>query len=364
MTRTASATTRRRVPPAGDALFRDTAANIGRSPAAPFGRDKPRPLGITVYGCAPDEADLFQALAPRFGVSATTIAAAAPEAGIVPVPGNRCVSVAHKSPISRPVLAALKESGVDYVSTRSIGLDHIDLRAAEELGITVENVAYAPDGVADYTVMLLLMAIRHAKGIVTAAQNRDFRPPNVRGKELRDMTVGVLGTGRIGSAVIERLRGFGCRVLASDTRGQGPAVAEFVSLDALLAESDVVTLHLPLDAGTRHCIGRRQLAALKPGAFLVNTGRGALVDTAALIAALEEERLAGAALDVLEGEDGLFYFDCTERPIDNPFLLRLQALPNVIITPHTAYHTDRVLHDVVTATLRNCLRFDRSRADG
>jgi len=318
-------------------------------------------LGITVYGCEPDEADAFNQLAPRFGVVPTIARDALTDAGPISTSGNRCISVGHKAEVSGRELRALKEAGVEYVSTRSIGFDHIDLTAAEQLGIAVENVVYAPDGVADYTVMLILMAIRNATGIVSAAARRDFRLGTRRGKDLRDMTVGVLGVGHIGTAVIRRLQGFGCRVLACSNRPAVAAGAAFVSLDDLLRESDVVTLHVPLDAETHHLIGRRQIGMMKEGAFLINTGRGALVDTGALIAALENGHLGGAALDVLEGEEGLFYVDCRERPVDHQHLLRLQQLPNAIVTPHTAYYTERALYDTVEGTLINCLRFERSR---
>jgi D-specific alpha-keto acid dehydrogenase len=318
-------------------------------------------LGITVYSCEPDETNMFNELSPRFGILPATTSAAVSETSMVSEPRNRCISVGHKSEISGPLLLALKDSGVEYISTRSIGLNHIDLDAAGELGITVENVAYAPDGVADYTLMLMLMAIRNAKETVSSANNYDFRLRSVRGRELRDMTVGVVGVGNIGKAVIRRLRGFGCRVLASNNHCQDEA-AEFVPLNELLLESDVVTLHLPLNTETHHLIGRREIETMQQSAYLVNTGRGALVDTDALVVALEDGRLGGAALDVLEGEEGLFYFDCTNRPIDNRLLLRLQRLPNVIITPHTAYYTRRALYDTVEQTLIKCLEFESSRA--
>jgi D-specific alpha-keto acid dehydrogenase len=271
--------------------------------------------------------------------------------------------VGHKSEISRGLLRALHDVGVEHLSTRSIGLDHIDVPAADELGITVDNVVYAPDGVADYTLMLILMAIRNVKEVVSAADRHDFRLGSVRGRELRDLTVGVVGVGNIGTAVVTRLQGFGCRVLACNNgRNATAAAAEFVSLPHLLVESDIVTLHMPLDADTHHFIGRAQLEAMKQGAFLVNTGRGALVDTDALLAALESGKLGGAALDVLEGEEGIFYFDRTTSPVDHPALLRLQQLPNAILTPHTAYYTRRALHDTIEKTLTNCLTFERTRA--
>jgi D-specific alpha-keto acid dehydrogenase len=321
-------------------------------------------LGITVYGCEQDEADMFGELSPRFGVIPTLTSAAVSETSVISVTGNRCISVGHKDEISARELHALKDAGAEYLCTRSIGFDHIDLHAAEQLGIAVENVVYAADGVADYTLMLMLMAIRNAKEIVSSAERHDFRLARARGKDLRDMTVGVVGVGHIGKAVIRRLQGFGCRVLAYNSGRKVAAAADFVGLSELLAESDIVTLHVPLNPETHHLFGRQQIETMKPGGFLVNTGRGALVDTDALIAALESGRLGGAALDVLEGEEGLFYFDRTKRPVDNQFLLRLQALPNAVVTPHTAYYTHRALHDTIERTLMNCLNFERNQANG
>lgn len=319
-------------------------------------------IGITVYGCEQDEADAFRALSPRFGVMPSIINAPVSEVGAVSAPCNRCISVGHKSEVSASILLALKRAGVKYISTRSIGCNHIDTTAAKRMGIAVGHVAYSPDSVADYTVMLMLMAIRNAKSTERSVEKHDFRQDSVRGKVLRDMTVGVLGTGQIGKAVMERLRGFGCHVLAYD-RSQ-KAEANYVPLDTLLQNSDIVTLHVPLSADTRHIIGREQLRGMKQGAFLINTGRGALVDTDALVQALEIGKLGGAALDVLEGEEGIFYFDCTQKPIDHPFLLKLQRMPNVIITPHTAYYTEQALRDTVEKTIQKCLDFERSLAHG
>jgi D-specific alpha-keto acid dehydrogenase len=317
-------------------------------------------IGITVYGCEHDEVDVFRRLSSHFGVIPAMTSSAVSKANVMLARGNPCISVGHKSEVSEPILLALKESGVQYISTRSIGCNHIDMRAAESMGISVGNVAYSPDSVADYTLMLMLMAIRNAKTTVKRAKKYDFRLNAVRGKELRDMTVGVLGTGRIGKAVIERLRGFGCHVLACGHSEEGPV--HDVPLSELLQKSDILTLHVPLNADTHHMIGREQIKAMKQGALLINTARGALVDTSALIEALGAGELGGAALDVLEGEEGFFYFDCSEKPVDNSFLLQLQKMPNVIITPHTAYYTGRALHDVVEKTILNCLDFEREKS--
>ena len=316
----------------------------------------PPATGITIYGCGPDEAVLFRELAPRFGVRPTITAAAVSEANAGLAAGNRCISVGHKATISDATLLALSRVGVTYVSTRSIGCNHINVERAARLGITVGNVAYSPDSVADYTLMLILMAVRNAKTMIRRADIHDYRLAELRGRELRDLTVGVVGTGRIGAAVIDRLRGFGCRIVACDNRPK--AAAEYVPLDELLRLSDIVTLHAPLNAVTHHLLNRQRIEQMKRGAFVVNTARGPLLDTEALISALEAGRLGGAALDVLEGEEGIFYADWRNRAIDNKSLVRLHELPNVLISPHAAYYTDHALRDMVQHSIVNCLTFE------
>jgi D-specific alpha-keto acid dehydrogenase len=312
-------------------------------------------MGITIYGCEPDEAALFRELAPRLGVVPTITEAAVAEDNAGLARGNRCISIGHKTRVTPAALLALGEAGVTYISTRSVGYDHIDLDHAEAVGISVETVAYSPDSVADYTLMLMLMAVRHARSVVTRADVHDYRLNDVRGRELRDLTIGVIGTGRIGAAVIHRLRGFGCRILAYDTRPT--TSADYVSLAELLEQSDIVTLHAPLTADTHHLLDRRRIERMKHGAVVVNTGRGALVDSEALALALEDGRLGGAALDVLEGEEGIFYSDWRDTPIESRLLLRLHRLPHVLISPHTAYYTDHALSDTVAHSLSNCLNF-------
>jgi D-specific alpha-keto acid dehydrogenase len=325
-------------------------------------RSRPGAVGLTVYGCEPDEAIAFRTLAPGLGIVPTIISAPASEARTIALPANRSISVDHRSAVTASTLRDLDRAGVDHLSSRSIGLDHIDLDAATALGITVEGVAYAPDGVADFTLMLILMAIRDAREVVTAVERQEVRRCRARGRDLRELTVGVVGVGRIGTAVVRRLRGFGCQVLAYGNHTRS-AAAEHVSLGHLLRTSDVVTLHLPLDASTHHLIGRAELAAMKPGAVLVNTARGGLVDTGALVEALERGALGGVALDVLEGEERLFTTDRTAGPPDHELLRRLQQLPNALVTPHTAYFTERALQDTVEQTLRSCLRFEGTRTD-
>jgi D-specific alpha-keto acid dehydrogenase len=303
---------------------------------------------------------LLREMAPRFGVMPTITEAPVSEANSDLAVGNRCISVGHKARITNSTLRALGRAGVTYISTRSIGDNHIDVDYAQSVGISVETVAYSPDSVADYTLMLMLMTVRNAKSAIRRADGHDYGLPEVRGKELRDLTVGVIGTGRIGAAVMARLRGFGCRITAYDTRPR--TTAEYVPLDELLQLSDIVTLHTPLTPETHHLLNRQRIERMKRGAYVVNTGRGPLLDTEALVPALESGKLGGAALDVLEGEEGIFYEDCRDRHIGNELLLRLQDLPNVIVSPHIAYYTDHALRDMVENSLINCLRFEGRQA--
>lgn len=336
--------------------FGDPARTAARPTRSPASWSAVPTMGITVYGCGADEAVLFREMAPRFGVQPTVIAAPLSEANVELAAGNQCVSVGHKTRITRDILLALDKAGVTYISTRSIGYNHIDVEFAESIGISVGNVAYSPDSVADYTLMVMLMAVRSAKSIIRRTDVHDYRLSEAPGRELRDLTVGVIGTGRIGAAVIDRLWGFGCRKLAYDIR-PGTS-ADYVSLDELLQLSDIVTLHTPLTADTHHLVDRQRIEQMKPGAFIINTGRGALLDTEALVDALESGRLGGAALDVVEGEDGIFYADHRDRPIGNELLARLQNLPNVFISPHTAYYTDHALRDTIENSIVNCREFE------
>jgi D-specific alpha-keto acid dehydrogenase len=319
-------------------------------------------MGITVYGCGRDEAAVFREVAPCFGVVPTVTGAAVSEANAGLARGNRCVSVDHKTRVTSSTLLGLSRAGVRYVSARSIGYDHIDVSYARSVGIAVGNVAYSPDSVADYTLMLMLMAVRNAKSVIRRAETHDYRLDDRRGRELRDLTVGVIGTGRIGTAVMGRLGGFGCRVLAHDRRPK--AAADYLPLDELLRLSDIVTLHTPLNANSHHLLNRRRIERMKRGAYVINTGRGPLIDTQALVSALESGRLGGAALDVLEGEEGVFYADRTGQPIESKPLLRLQELPNVVISPHTAYYTDHALKEIVENSIVNCLEFERGNRHG
>ncbi len=264
------------------------------------------------------------------------------------------------NPMTPELLARYATMGIRGIATRSIGYDHIDLGAARDLGIRVAHAAYPPDGVADYTVMLILMALRKAKLVDVAASYQDFELRGKIGRTLGSCTVGVVGTGRIGEAVVRRLIGFGARVVACDPYPKAALadVVEYVGLDELLACSDVVTLHAPGLPENDHMIGADELARMKDGVVIVNAARGALIDTAALVDALESGKVGAAALDTIESEAGLYYLDRSRDVLPNRDRSVLMAFPNVIVTPHMAFYTEEAVDHMVSSNVEALLAFD------
>lgn len=315
-------------------------------------------IGITIYECEPNEAEAFDLFAPKMGFECVTTNAGISGDNLHLVGANKFVSIGHKTKVSTHVLETLSKMGVKCVVTRSVGLDHIDVKMASDLGITVYNTEYSPDSVADFTVMLILMAVRSMDSVVYSSKKCDFRLSNVRGNVLRDLTVGLIGTGHIGKAVYERLQGFGCRIIVTDINKN--IDAEYVDLDELLTTSDIISLHIPLNEHTYHYICAKQISQMKEGAFIINAGRGGLIDTQSLIDGLETGKLGGAALDVLEGEEEIYYQDFSDRELPNAMLTKLLNMENVVITPHTAYYTHQALRDTTRKTLENCLEFERN----
>lgn len=257
------------------------------------------------------------------------------------------------------------------IATRSTGYDHIDAAYCAAHGITVCNVPdYGDATVAEHAFALLLGLARHLVDAVERTRHGDFSTDGLRGIELRGRTFGVIGTGRIGRCALGIARGFGMPAIAHDVH-PSPDAAErigfrYVGLDELLAAADVISLHVPATPDTRHLLSDAAFARLKPSAFLVNTARGNIIDTAALVRALTHGRLAGAALDVLPEEPlireeaAIFRAGAEEKPYDLKALVANHVLlrfPNVLVTPHIAYDTDEALRRIIDTTLANIRAF-------
>lgn len=272
--------------------------------------------------------------------------------------GSGCIDILT-SKMTEELLAGLKEYGVNYVVTRTIGYDHIDVDAAKKLGITVANAPYGPHGVADYAVMLILMSLRKMKRIMERTNIQDYTLKGIQGRELKDMTVGVIGTGRIGRTVIGNLSGFGCKLLAYDLfeNEEVKKYAEYVTLEEIWKQADILTLHAPLTDSSRHMIGKDTIAKMKDGVVIVNTARGGLIDSEALIEGIESGKIGAAGLDVVENEFELYYYDRKSDILNNRELAVLRGFPNVTVTHHMAFYTDECVKTVVRDSLMGCKLF-------
>lgn len=254
------------------------------------------------------------------------------------------VVIVNKSPLDAQMLAMLHAEGVRYVATRSIGFNHIDIEAARELGIRVCNTTYPPYGVAEFAVMLMLIALRKYKPAMWRQQVNDYSLAGLQGRELRNLTVGVIGTGRIGRAVIDYLSGFGCKILAYDPFPardlEERGLATYVEVDELYASSDLITLHMPLMDATRGIIDTGALAKMRDGVVLVNVSRGELMDVEALVDGIESEKIGALAMDVFAEEDGIYHVNRTHDILANRNMAYLRQFPNVVLTQHIAFYTD------------------------
>jgi len=256
------------------------------------------------------------------------------------------------------VLERLAAGGTRLIALRSAGYNHVDLAAAARLGLAVVRVpAYSPHAVAEHAVALIMALNRRLHRAYNRTREGDFTLHGLTGFDLHGKTVGVIGTGQIGLAFARIMAGFGCQLLAYDPYPNPDMLAlgaRYLELPELLAQARIVSLHCPLTEHTRHLINAQSLAALHPGAMLINTGRGALVDTPALIDALKSGQLGYLGLDVYE-EAQLFFEDRSDQPLQDDVLARLLTFPNVIITAHQAFLTHEALQAIAKTTLDNII---------
>lgn len=263
------------------------------------------------------------------------------------------------NPMYPEILDRFYTLGVRYIATRSIGYDHIDVDYAKKLGMGISHVTYSPDSVANYTIMMMLMACRRINYIMDKAKLQDFSLKGKIGKEISLCTVGVVGTGKIGQAVLRHLSGFGCRLLAYDVHPvrEMEQYADYVSLEELYSQSDIVTLHVPGLAENYHMIGAGEFELMKDGVIIINAARGMLIDTEAMIAAITRGKIGYAALDTIENESGLYYLNREGDIMDNRERAILSAFPNVMVSPHMAFYTEQAVKDMVENAVRGIVNF-------
>ena len=275
--------------------------------------------------------------------------------------GADAVCVFVNDHLDRAVVTDLRRRGVRLIALRCAGFNNVDLAAAEEHGLHVVRVpAYSPHAVAEHTLALILALNRKIHRAYNRVREGNFALDGLLGFDLHGRTAGVVGTGQIGAVVARILLGFGCRVIAHDLRPDPDLEAAGVAyrpLDDLLAQSDILTLHCPLTPATHHMIDAAALGRMRPGVMLINTSRGALVDTRALIRALKQGTLGALGLDVYEEEADLFFQDLSGTVIRDDVFARLLTFPNVLITAHQAFFTEDALTNIAETTLANIEAF-------
>ncbi|MFE7966567.1 2-hydroxyacid dehydrogenase [Streptomyces cellulosae] len=279
--------------------------------------------------------------------------------------GHEIISTSVNCDLGPDVLSNLATGGTRMVAQRSTGFNNVDLDVAERLGITVARVSsYSPYSVAEFAWTLAMAVNRRIVRASTRTRDFDFRLNGLMGRDLHGRTAGVLGTGKIGEAFARIAHGFGMRLLGWDV-AENPACRElgmtYVPKEQLLAESDLVSLHVPLLPETRHLIDATALKTMRDDAILVNSSRGGLVDTAALVDELRAGRFTGVGLDVYEAEAGLFFLDKSLEAVDDDTLARLVTFPNVVVTSHQAYYTVDAVGEIVATTVENVLDYTAGR---
>ena len=276
--------------------------------------------------------------------------------------GGDAVCAFVNSDCSAPVLEALSRAGIRVLLMRCAGYNNVDLPAAARLGITVLRVpGYSPDAVAEHAMALAQAANRRICKAYIKVRNNNFALDGLLGHNLYGACAGIVGTGRIGAAMARICHGYGMTVLACD-QYENPALAglvRYVPLEELLRAADLVSLHCPLTAETRHLINAKTIAQMRDHAILVNTSRGALIDTAALIDALRRRKFAGVGLDVYEDEDGQVFEDFSNDVLQNEVVPVLLSFPNVVVTSHQAFFTRTALQSIAITTMENARAFAR-----
>lgn len=319
-------------------------------------------MKIFVYSCRDDERELFEEYEKAWGLELGYCKEQPTMENAELAKGYSCITVVGTK-ISDELLEKLYEVGVRCIAARCIGIDHINLVKAHELGIRVSNITYSPNAVADYAIMLMLMCLRKAKYIMERYKVNDYSLAWNRGRELRDMTVGIVGGGRIGRTVMKQISGFGCKIQVYDQyeMDEVKQYATYVDYETLLRTSDIITFHAPGTKETYHMLNMDSLPLLKKNVIIINTSRGSNVDTKALISGLEQGIISAAGLDVLDNEPTIYNIDHKNSILTDHDVAVLESFPNVVITPHTAFFTDHAVRDMVEHALENAVAFGEGK---
>lgn len=308
-------------------------------------------MKMIAYAVGEAEIPIFERFKDQYGIELTMTPERPSLENAHLSQGMDCINVLSETVITPELWDIYAKNGVSIGVTRCVGMEHMNRDYAETLGIAVMNISYSPASVADYAIMMMLMVLRNVKPILQRSAGQDYTVAGLRGRELPNMTVGIVGAGRIGTTIAAHLSGFGCRVLYWNRSPRDSICAEYRPLQELLRECDIISLHLSSNDDTYHFMNADKMAQMKPGAVLINTSRGALVDSNALIDALESGHLSAAGLDVVDGDRNIYYSDHKNEMLRHHQMAILNSMPNVLMLPHMAYYTDQALEDMVRNSL-------------
>ena len=319
-------------------------------------------MRILAYSVRPDERPHLEGCAHEFGVELECVESDPTVADAHLARGHDGVTFLGQGLIDQELLSCWSTAGVRYLTTRTIGFDHIDIEAAHKLGLRVAHSNYPPASVAEFTVMLMLIVLRKYKPALWRQQVNDYSLAGLCGRDLGSMTVGVIGCGRIGRSVAHIVRGFGAHVLGYDPgAASGDPSIEFVPLGDLYARSDVITLHMPLTSETHHMIDAQTIISLKDGVAIINCARGALCDTDAIIEGIESGKIGAFGADVMEGEEGIAHIDHGTEVISNQQMAYLRQFPNVCLTQHMAFYTETDVRAMACDGIRSIVEMASGR---
>ena len=318
-------------------------------------------MRIALFSTKPYDQEYFEKYNKKGDYDITFFEASLNRSTVDLTKGFQCVCVFVNDKIDAWVIERMKNFGVQLIALRCAGFNNVDLEAAKSNNIKVVRVpAYSPEAVAEHTLALILTLNRKTHKAYNRIREGNFSLNKLIGFNLYKKTVGVIGTGKIGVALCRILLGFGCRVLAYDPypseelRSMGIVYLPF---EELLAQSDIISLHCPLTKNTKHLIRQSTIDLMKDGVMIINTSRGALINTSDVIDNLINHKIAYLGIDVYEQEENLFFKDLSESIIQDEFILRLNSFPNVLITSHQAYFTKEAMNEITETTLENIHAF-------
>lgn len=310
-------------------------------------------MKIAFYGTKPYDRTWFEPMGKEYGFEIRFIELPCSKETISLAKGYDAICVFVNDSVDAEMIEELYQMKVRAILLRSAGFNHVDVKAAEDKIAVLRVPSYSPEAVAEFATALLLTVNRLTHRAYNRTRDFNMSLNGLTGTDLNQKTAGVIGTGKIGQAMIHILNGFQMQVLAYDPYPVKGLEAEYVSLEELVRKSDVISLHCPLNSDTRHIINKDTIAMMKQGVYLINTSRGGLIDTESLIEGLLNKQFAGVGLDVYEEEEGIFYEDCSGEIITDDNLARLMTFPNVLVTSHMGFFTAEAMQAIAVETLEN-----------